>query len=128
MGLSVRIFRNFFDCFRTVRAEFRECVQIVQVEFLGLFSDSQEIIFGTVFEQSGTGFRFGFDPGTIVFKFCGVFWYHRNSVTNREETKRCSILYEFEIWAILCVVYCWKKINNMLLCVKIMLICVCVMY
>ena len=23
---------------------------------------------------------------------------------------------------------CWKKINNMLLCVKIMLICDCVMY
>ena len=72
--------------------------------------------------------RFGFDPGTDVFGFCGVFWYHNNSVTNREGTKRCPVLYESEIWAILCVVYCWKKINNLLLCVKIMLICVCVMY
>ena len=31
-----------------------------------------------------------------------------------------------EIWAILCVIV--GKINNMLLCVKIMLICACAMY
>ena len=43
-----------------------------------------------------------------------------------EGTERCLVLYGFEIWAILCVIV--GKINNMLLCVKIMLICVCVMY
>ena len=70
--------------------------------------------------------RFGFDPMTDVFGFCGVFWYHSNSVTNRERTKMCSILYGSEIWAILCVTV--RKINNMLLCVKFMLISACVMY
>ena len=48
--------------------------------------------------------RFGFDPGTDVFGFYGVFWYHCNSVTNREGTKRCPILYGSEILAILCVI------------------------
>ena len=43
-----------------------------------------------------------------------------------EGTERCPVLYGFEIWAILCVIV--EKINNMLLYVKIMLICVCVMY
>ena len=47
--------------------------------------------------------RFGFDPGTDVFGFCGVFWYNSNSVMNREGTKRFPVLYESEIWAILCV-------------------------
>ena len=70
--------------------------------------------------------RFGFDPGTDVFGFYGVFWYHSNSVMNRERTKMCHVLYEFEILAILCVIV--GKINNMLLCVKFMLICACVMY
>ena len=70
--------------------------------------------------------RFGFDPGTDVFGFCGVFWYHSNSVTNREETKRCPILYGSKILAILCVIV--GKINNMMLCVKIMLIYTCLMY
>ena len=70
--------------------------------------------------------KFGFDPETNVFGFYGVFWYHSNSVTNREGTKRYSILYGSEIWAILCVIV--GKINNMLLCVKFMLICACVMY
>ena len=41
--------------------------------------------------------RFGFDPGTDVFGFCGVFLYHSNSVTNLEGTKRCPIVYESEI-------------------------------
>ena len=86
MGPSVGIFRNFRDCFRTV-----------QVEFSGLFSDSQNRIFETVFEQSGIGVRFGFDPRTFVFGFYGVFWYHSNSMTNREGTKRCLVLYGFEI-------------------------------
>ena len=54
-------------------------------------------IFGTVFGQSGTGLRFGFDHGTDAFRFCGVFWYHSNSVMNREGTKRCPVLYEYEI-------------------------------
>ena len=77
---------NFWHCFGTVRAEFS-----------GLFSDSQDKIFGTVFEQSRIVLRFGFDPGTDVFGFCGVFWYHSNSVTNREGTKMCLVLYGYEI-------------------------------
>ena len=49
-------------------------------------------------------------------------------MTNQEGTKRCPVLYGSEIWAILCVMV-GKKMNNMLLCVKkIMLICACVMY
>ena len=76
-----------------------------------------------IFGQSRSELRFGFDPGTDIFWFCGVFWYHSNSVTNREGTKRCPILYGFEIWAILGVIV--GKINNMLLCVKLMLICAC---
>ena len=59
------------------------------VEFSGLFSDSPNRIFGTVFGQSRIGLRFGFDPGTDVFGFCGVLWYPNNSVMNREGTKRC---------------------------------------
>ena len=43
-----------------------------------------------------------------------------------EATERCPVLYGPEIWVILCVTI--GKINNMLLYVKIMLICVCVMY
>ena len=57
--------------------------------------------------------RFGFDPETDVFEFCGVFWYHNNSVTNREGTKRCPVFYESDIWVILWVIV--RKINNMLL-------------
>ena len=102
-GLSVRIFRNFRDCFRTVRAEFRGCFQTVQVEFLGLFSNSPDKIFGIVFGQPRTEFGFSFNPETNVYGFCGVFWYHSNSMTNRERTKRCPVLCGFEIWAILCV-------------------------
>ena len=48
--------------------------------------------------------RFVFYPETDVFGFCGVFWYHNNSVMNREGTKRCPVLYGSEIWAILCVI------------------------
>ena len=73
------------------------------------------------FRQPWTMLRFGFDLGANVFGFCGVFWYHINSVTNHEGTKRCPVLYESKIWAILCVLL--KKIYNMLLCVRIMLIC-----
>ena len=62
------------------------------------------MIFGTVFRQSGNGLRFGFNPGTYVFRFCGVFWYPNNLVTNREGTKRCPVLCGFEIWAIFCVI------------------------
>ena len=64
---------------------------------MGLFSDSLDMIFGTVFRQVGTGLRFGFDSGTDVFRFCSVFWYHNNSMTNREGTKRCLVLYGSEI-------------------------------
>ena len=42
-------------------------------------------IFRTGPGQSQTVLRFGFDPGTDVFKFCCVFWYHSDSLTN--ETK-----------------------------------------
>ena len=70
--------------------------------------------------------RFGFHPETDFFGFCGVFWYHINSMTNREGTKRCPVLYGSEIWVILCVIV--GKINNMLLCVKFMLICAYVIY
>ena len=62
------------------------------------------MIFGTIFERSWTVLMFGFDPGTDVFGFCGVFWYHRNSVTNREGTKRCPVLCGSEIWVILYVI------------------------
>ena len=102
--MSVGIFRNFQDYFRTVQAEFRHCFWTVLVEFLGLFSDSLNKIFGIVFGQSRTVLRLIFDPGTDVFGFCGVFWYHNNSVMNRERTKRCPVLYGSEIWAILCVI------------------------
>ena len=70
--------------------------------------------------------RFGFDPATDVYGFCGVFSYYSNSVTNREETKRCPVVYGSEIWTILYVIV--GKINNMLLYVKFMLICACGMY
>ena len=82
---------------------------------------SFEIVLG----QCRTVLRFGFYPGTNIFGFCGVFLYQSNSVMNREGTKRCPILYGYEIWVILCVIV--GKINNMLLCVKFMLICACVM-
>ena len=71
--------------------------------------------------------RFGFDPEIDVFGFCSVFWYHSNSLMEREGTKRCPVFYGFEIWAILCVIV-GKKINNMLLCIKIMFIYTCMMY
>ena len=64
--------------------------------------------------------RFGFDPETDVIGFYGVFWYHSNSVMNREGTKRCPVLYGSEIWASFCVIV--GKINNILLCIKIMFI------
>ena len=110
--------RNFQDYFGQSGLNFWDCFQTVWVEFSGLFLDSQDRIFKTVFWQSQTVFRFGFDPGIDVFGFYGMFWYHSNSMTNREGTKRCPVLYGYEIWAILCVIV--EKINNMMLCVKIM--------
>ena len=77
-----------------------------------LVADSPDRIFETFFGQSWTVLRFGFDPETDVFGFCGVFWYPNNSVMNREGTKRCPVFYGSEIWAILCVIV--GKINNML--------------
>ena len=50
--------------------------------------------------------RFGFDPGTDVFGFYGVFWYPNNSVMNREGTKRCPVVYGSEICAILGCLFC----------------------
>ena len=75
------------DCFRTVRAEFQDFFCIVRAKFSGLFANSPDRIFGTIFRQSWTVLRFGFDPKTDVFEFCGVFWYSNNSVTNREGTR-----------------------------------------
>ena len=70
---------------------------------MGLFSNSSDRIFGTVFRQSRTEFGFGFNLEIDVFGFCGVFWYHSNSMMNREGTKRCLVLCGSEIWVILCV-------------------------
>ena len=78
---------NFWDCFRTVRAEFRDCFSTVRAKFLGLFVDSPNRIFETIFGQSWPVLRYGFDPETDVFGFYGVFWYPNNSVTNCEGTK-----------------------------------------
>ena len=69
--------------------------------------------------------RFGFDLGTDIFGFYGVFLYHSNLVTNREETKRCPVSYGSKIYAILCVIV--GKINNML-CIKIMFRYTCLTY
>ena len=49
---------------------------MVRAEFSRLFLDSRDRIFGTIFRQSRTVLRFGFAPRTVVFGFCGVFWYH----------------------------------------------------
>ena len=75
------------DCFRTVRAEFRDYFHTIRAKFLGLFADIPDRIFRTIFGQSWTVLRFGFDPVTDVFGFCGVFWYPNNSMTNREGTR-----------------------------------------
>ena len=90
----------------------------VQAKFSRLFADNPDKIFGTIFGHSSIVLRFGFDPGTDVFGFCGVFWYPNNLVTNREGT-RGALFYvgpRFEVY------YHCKILNNMLLCVKIMLI------
>ena len=54
LRLSVGIFRNFRDYFWIVRAEFRDCFWIVRVEISGLFLDSPDRIFRTVFGCSWT--------------------------------------------------------------------------
>ena len=71
--------------------EFQDCFRTVQAKFLGLFADSPDMIFGTIFGQFWTVLRFGFDLGTDVFRFCGVFWYSNKSVMNCEGTKRCLV-------------------------------------
>ena len=103
MGLSIRIFRNFRTVFEQSKLNFQDSFQTVLAEFLGLFLDRPDMIFETVFRLSGTVLRFSFNLGTDVFGFCDVFWYHSNSVTNHEGTKKCHVLYGFEIWVILCV-------------------------
>ena len=80
--------------------------------------------FCTGFGQSRTGLRFGLDSETTVLRFCGVFWYHFNSVMNREG-KVPYFIWVRDLGNFVCIV---GKINNMLLCVKNMLICACVMY
>ena len=71
--------------------------------------------FETIFGHFRTGLRFGFDLRTDVFGFYGVFWYHSNSVTNREGTKRCPVYMGLRFGSF-CVIV--GKINNMFLCVK----------
>ena len=44
--------------------------------FSRLFLDNHDRISETIFRQSRTVLRFGFSPGTDVFGFYGVFWYH----------------------------------------------------
>ena len=90
-------------------------------------------IFGTGFGQSWivwglvviSGLR---SPGFVVCFDVTVIQrrMEKKMVYDCEGTERCSVLYGSEIWAILCVIA--GKINYMLLCVKIMLICTCLMY
>ena len=73
LGLGVRIFRNFWDCFRTVRDEFSGLFLTVQTEFLRLFLDSPDRIFGIVFKQSWIVLRFGFDSRLMSSGFMVCF-------------------------------------------------------
>ena len=100
----MRIFRNFLDCFQIIRAKSQGCFRTVWVKISRLVSNNPDRIFETIFDQSWTVLRFGFDPGIDIFGFCGVFWYHNNSVMNREGTKRCPVLYGSAILVILCVI------------------------
>ena len=59
LGLSVGIFRNFGTIFGQSGLNFRDCFQIVRTRFSLLF-----------FGQSLTMLRFGFNPGTDVFRVC----------------------------------------------------------
>ena len=52
---------------------FRDCLRIVRVEFLKLFSNSLDKIFGIALRQSLTMLRFVFDPWTNVFGFVMCF-------------------------------------------------------
>ena len=54
-----------------------------------------------------------------------MFWYHSNSMMNREGTKGALFYVGPRFRSFVC--YGWKILNNMLFCVKIMLIYVCVM-
>ena len=48
-GLSLGIFRKFWDYFWTVWAKFRDCFRTIQVKISGFYSDSPDIIFKYVF-------------------------------------------------------------------------------
>ena len=84
---------NFWDYFRTI-----------WVEFLGLFWDSPDRIFRTVFGQSRTMLRFGFDLGTNVFGFIfhlGVILVGNIWMAFREPEKRIflgSHMPLFKLW------------------------------
>ena len=60
--------------------------------------------------------RFGFDPGTNVFGFCCVFWYHCNLWVNGTKKKmfmtvkgpRGSLFYMGPRFGPF-YVYCWKN-------------------
>ena len=90
-------------------------------------------IFGTGFRQSWTvwglvvilelrspGFVVCFDVTVIQRRM------EKKKVYGCEGAESFPVLYGSEIWAILCFIA--RKINNMLLCLKIMLICTCLMY
>ena len=66
--------------------------------------------FGTGSRQSRTVLSLGFDPGTDVFGFCCVFWYHCDSVTNG--TKKWFIVVKGSRG----VLFLWAKIG-VILCV-----------
>ena len=73
----------------------RDYFRTVWVEYSGLFSDSHDRIFETIFKQSRTVLRFGFDPGTDDFGFCCAFWYHNNLLMNGTKKKGTIMLKGF---------------------------------
>ena len=81
---------NFQDYFRTIQTEFLDCFLTIQAKFSELYSDSPDRIFGTIFGQSQTVLRFGFDLETNVFGFCCEFWYHCNLLMNETKKKKKS--------------------------------------
>ena len=92
------------DCFQTIRVKFRDCFRTVRVKISRLVLDNPDRIFGTIFGQSRTVLRFDFDPGTDVFGFFGVLWYHNNSVMNREGTKVPCFIWVRDLGHFMC--YC----------------------
>ena len=84
---------NFKTVFGQFELNFWDCFQTVRTGFPGLFYGSLGLSSGLVLIS-----------GLMSTSFVVSFWYHSNSVTNHEGTKRCPVLYGSEIWAILCVI------------------------